>query len=96
MVDSVSLSKETSSLQKIILLQTVESLICKTRLAIQALIFYLIETQSDYFSCLDLIPGCCCRILVKFLRSIHWSLFYGSLNVYTFFYSPSSLSSFAH
>ena len=48
----------------------------------------LIKTQSDYFSCHDLILGFDCRIQVKFLVSMQWSLFYGSLNVYIFFTHP--------
>ena len=43
-----------------------------------------INTQSDYFSCHDLISGFNCRIQVEFLRSILWWLSYGSLNAYTF------------
>ena len=53
-----------------------------------AAVSQLIETQSDYFLYLDLNSGFYCRIHVKFLRSMHWSLFYGSLNVYTFLTHP--------
>ena len=41
------------------------------------------------FLCRDLSLGFYCPIQVKFLRSMQWSLFYGSLNMYTFFDSPS-------
>ena len=40
------------------------------------------------FLCRDVISGFYYRIQVKFLKSIQWSHFYGSLNVYTFLTHP--------
>ena len=42
--------------------------IIKTRPTVLALTAQLIETQSDYFSCHDLISGFYCRIWVKIFK----------------------------